>query len=272
MNCRVCGVSPLRHYATKNGYEVLKCPGCGFGQVDVTQEDLSRLYEEAYWKGETTPGWAQSEDAPIPPAYVYWLEQQLRLLPRGPGPLRVLEIGPGLGGMMAGYLRREHPGIEYEAIEISEFAAESLAARGFTIHTGGLTTGSIVEACRGRFDLVVGTEVIEHDPDPHAFAAAIRAVLKPGGWCAFSTGNIDGLISRWNKVKWYYLDPPLHVSYYTPKAFKTLFQQEGFDRVSSRRYGFNYIRLKVKTHIPGILLLSHLSGIATGMCLRARRM
>ena len=96
-------------------------------------------------------------------------------------------------------------------------------------------------------------------------------MLKPGGWCAFTTGNIDGLISRWNKKNWYYLDPPLHVSYYTPKAFRTLFQQEGFDRQSVQRFGFNYISLKLKTHIPGILLLSDLLGIATGMTVQARR-
>jgi len=271
MNCRVCNASDPKHYATKNGYEVLKCTHCGFGQVAVTQQDLDRLYEEAYWRGDTSPNFSQAEAQPIFPSHIYWLGQQLRLFSKATAPLRVLEIGPGLGGMTAHYLRNHHPEIQYEAIEISELAAQTLAAQGFTIHTGGVTAAAIVEACRGRFDLILGTEVIEHDPDPHGFASSIHAMLKPGGWCAFTTGNIDGLIARWKKQDWYYLDPPLHVSYYTPRSFKTLFQQEGFEHLSARRYGFNYISLKLKTHIPGILLLSHLTGIATGMSIRAQR-
>lgn len=269
--CRVCAAH-TRPYATKNGFEVVQCTACGFGQVPVTPADLSKLYEEAYWRGETTPHYGQSEDQPIFPSHVYWVEEQLRVAGKRQGtPLRVLEIGPGLGGTTAFYLQRQHPEIQYEAIEISDFAAQSLAARGLTVHTGGITSPAIIDACRDRFDLVLGTEVIEHDPDPHAFAAAVHAMLRPGGWCAFTTGNLDGGISRWKKADWYYLDPPLHVSYYTPRAFNRLYTSEGFTHIGVQRYGFNYIDLKLKTHLPGILLLSHLTGISTGMCVRAQR-
>lgn len=271
MKCRICDSDSLKHYAVLNKYEILKCSQCGFGQVPITAEGLALLYNEDYFSGNTTENWSQAENQVIPPSYVYWLEEQLNRLPERTGPVRVLEIGPGLGGMMAGHIQSRRPEAQYEAIEISDYAARRLRERGFTIHLGGITTPSIVEACRGRFDLIIGTEVIEHDPDPHAFAQAVHAILKPGGWCAFTTGNIDGLISRWNKGKWYYLDPPLHVSYYTPRAFRLLFQQEGFDQLSVQRYGFNYIALKLKSHIPGILLLSHLTGVSTGMTIRARR-
>lgn len=270
MRCRICDSNYLKPYFTVNGYEILKCSRCGFGQVPITAEGLALLYNEDYWSGDTTDKWSQSENQPIGAPHTYWLNKQLSLCPEN-SKLLVLEIGPGLGGSIAGYFQEHRPDVLYEAIEISDYAADRLDARGFTIHHGGVTTPSIIEACRGRFDLIIGTEVIEHDPDPHAFARAVHAMLKPGGWCSFTTGNIDGLISRWNKGKWYYLDPPLHVSYYTPKAFRILFQQEGFDRLSVQHYGFNYISLKLKTHIPGILLLSDLMSISTGMTVRARR-
>ena len=271
MNCRACESPSLKLWATKDGYDVFQCTQCGFGQAPVTQQDLDRLYEEAYWRGETTSNFSQAEDQPIFPSHIWWTEQQLRLIAGNPAPIRLLEIGPGLGGTRARYLREHHPGIQFEAIEISEFAAQSLTAQGFTIHTGSITTPAIIAALRGRFDLIVGTEVIEHEPEPHAFAAAAHAMLKPGGWSAFTTGNIDGVIARRKKADWYYLEPPLHVSYYTPKAFKTIFQKAGFDRLSAARYGFNHIDLKLKTHIPGILLFANLTGISTGMTLRAHR-
>src|SRR5262249_28811985 len=143
--------------------------------------------------------------------------------------------------------------------------------REFTVFEGRVTDPSTIESCRERYDLIFGTEVIEHDPEPHAFAGAVHEMLKPGGWAAFTTGNINGWIARLSGEKWYYLDPPAHVSYYTPTAVKVLFREAGFSPVQVQRYGFSYINLKLKTHLPGILLMTHLSNISTGMSISAQR-
>ena len=100
---------------------------------------------------------------------------------------------------------------------------------------------------------------------------SVHEMLRPGGWAAFTTGNIDGGISRWNKERWYYLDPPAHVSYYNPRSVRQLFGTENFSHISVACYGFNYMNLKLKTHLPGILALTHLSKISTGMSIAAQR-
>jgi SAM-dependent methyltransferase len=161
--------------------------------------------------------------------------------------------------------------MEFAVIEISEYACERLAARGFNVYKGRVTEKTTVDACRGRFDLIFGIEVIEHDPEPHSFLRAVHDMLRPGGWAAFTTGNIDGLMARWNGERWYYLDPPAHVSYFTPRAVRQVLGAQGFEKISVGRYGFNHIALKLKTHLPGILALTHLCNVSTGMSIVAQR-
>jgi len=268
IQCRVCS-SELKFYVRKNDHDVMKCVVCGFGQVNVTAAEISDFYDKAYFSGEKAH-FEQVENADAPRYHRYWIEKNLDRISKD-HKLRVLEIGPGLGAPIAGYLRRDHPEIEFAAIEISDYASERLEARGFEIHRGRVTDTKTLHKCRAKYDLIFGTEVIEHDPEPHGFIQAVHDMLKPGGWAAFTTGNIDGGMSRWKKEEWYYLDPPAHVSYFNPRSVKQLFGSEGFEKVSVGCYGFNYIELKLKTHLPGILLLAHLSKISTGMSIAAQR-
>jgi 2-polyprenyl-3-methyl-5-hydroxy-6-metoxy-1,4-benzoquinol methylase len=268
MNCRICSAVVVP-YVKKNGYDVFQCKHCGFGQTDVTQDEISNFYDKAYFDGEKAH-FGQPENDPIRPTHRFWIEQQLAHLPNNQ-PLNVLEIGPGLGGPIAGYIQHEYPNVNYAAIEISEYASERLRARGLTIYNGRVVDPDILEACRGKYDLVFGTEVIEHDLQPHQFVSAVHDMLKPGGRAAFTTGNLRGFMSRWNKEKWYYLDPPAHVSFYTPKAVRHVFAASGFCNIRAMRYGFNHIGVKLKTHVPGLLLLTHFANISTGMTISAHR-
>jgi SAM-dependent methyltransferase len=259
----------VKPHLSKNGYDVLKCVKCGFGQVNVSADEIAEFYDKAYFDGERA-GFSQQEHCEARPEHRYWIEKNLGRLPGG-SVLRILEIGPGLGAPIGAYFQHVYPQIDYEAIEISDYACERLAARGFNVFKGRVTETTTIDACRGKFDLIFGIEVIEHDPEPHAFVRAVHDMLKPGGWAAFTPGNIDGLMARWNKERWYYFDPPAHLSYFTPRAVKQVFGAEGFESVSVQRYGFNYIAMKLRTHLPGILALTHLSNISTGMSIAAQR-
>ncbi len=269
MTCKICKSNRLRKLYFLQNYQIWQCPDCGFGQVDISAQELTAFYDKAYFGGEKARFGQQADDE-IRPSHRFWLERQLRLS-GADKPLSVLDIGPGLSAQFGEHLRAHRPRMHYEAIEISEFAVGSLRSRGFTTHQGQCSDPGILDACRGRFDLVVGTEVIEHDPEPHLFMGAVYAMLKPGGRCAFTTGNLSGWVARKQGAGWYYLDPPAHVSYYTPKSADLLFNSEGFTAVKNWKVGFNYITLKLKTHIPGILSLAHLMSLPTGMTISAQR-
>jgi len=259
-------------YVVKNGFEVYRCPACGFGQVDVAEEVLAAFYDKDYFAGEKA-GFAQEEHEAISVARRRWIENELLKL-QGRGPLAVLEIGPGLGGPIAGYFERERPADSYAAIEFSGYAAERLWARGLEVYTGRVVEPALMERLRGRFDFVFGTEVIEHDMDPHGFLGAVRAMLKPGGRAAFTTGNLSGWMSRRHKANWYYLDPPAHVSLFTPKAARRAMTDEGFVRFGVTRYGFQHLEVAERAPAflrPAILWATDATNVSTGMTISGER-
>ena len=271
MSCRICR-TPVKFFARKNGFDVMQCPACGFGQVDVPPQVLATFYDREYFSGEKA-SFAQRENEEVSAARRFWIEGELaKLTVRGP--LRVLEIGPGLGGPIAGYFERERKGDYYAAIEFSEHAAQRLRARGFEVWTGRVMEPQILQACRGRFDFVFATEVIEHDLEPHAFLRAVHDMLTPGGRAAFTTGNLDGQMARRRKADWYYLDPPAHVSFYTPRSAHKAMTDAGFKNFGVKRYGFRHIDIAAR--FPAFLRRSLLwatdvANVSTGMTISAVR-
>jgi SAM-dependent methyltransferase len=269
LTCNVCDSSQLQPLYKIRDYDIYRCKECGFAQVPISAEKLHNLYDKAYFRGERA-NFQQATDAPLSAAMQYWLEEFLP--PRHTSTsLSLLEIGPGLSGAVARHLSLTRPDIVYEAVELSEYATEHLRQCGFVVHCGAISAPETASSCSGRFDFVIGTEVIEHDPNPKAFAKCVYEYLKPGGSCRFTTGNVDGIMARWHKQNWYYFDPPAHVSYFSPRSADRLFRGAGFRNVDSYRTGFNYIDLKLRTRLPGILTLAHLLSIPTGMVIRASK-
>ena len=273
MACRICAAA-VAPYLEKNGYTVFRCPRCGFGQVDVSPAMLADFYDQSYFKGDKAD-FDQEEHGGFRPAYKIWIEEQLKPLWGRPA-LRVLELGPGLGGPMAGYLTREHKDVAYTGIEFSEYATERLQARGLDVHHGRVVDAEYAEKFRGAFDLVFATEVIEHDLEPIKFLESVHAMLKPGGRAAFTTGNLDGLMARTQKAKWYYMDPPAHVSFFTPRSARRAFMATGFVEPHVTRWGFRHI--EVADGLPlgaagkrALLWLTDVANISTGMTISAKK-
>jgi SAM-dependent methyltransferase len=240
--------------------------------VDVSPDVLASFYAKDYFNGEKA-SFAQQESEPISLPRRRWIEYELKTF-AGRGPLRVLEIGPGVGGPIAGFFERERPADTYAAVEFSEYAAERLRARGLDVWTGRVVDPGILDACRGRYDFVFGTEVIEHDLDPHGFLQAVQSMLMPGGRAAFTTGNLDGWMSRRGKEAWYYIDPPAHVSYFTPRSAAKAMTAAGLSNFEVTRYGFRHLEIveKVPAFLRGALLwATHLFNVSTGMTIRAER-
>jgi hypothetical protein len=118
---------------------------------------------------------------------------------------------------------------------------------------------------------VVATEVIEHDPDPRGFAQGMFDALRPGGVACPSTGNFDGIMARIKKNEWYYLDPPAHPVYYTPRSIVRLLKDVGFSAVDVECIGYNYIELYLRYPVPGFLQLVQMIRLPTGMTVVATK-
>lgn len=101
--------------------------------------------------------------------------------------LRVLDVGCG-GGLVAEPLARLGAfvvGIDPEPINV-KVAREHAAAIGLAVDYRAETLEAVAERCE-QFDLVTALEVIEHVPDPAAFARGLAAVTRLGGLIVIST-------------------------------------------------------------------------------------
>jgi SAM-dependent methyltransferase len=264
MRCKICG-GPTSKYASYGKFELEKCRECGFGQTNVTPDDIRDFYESAYFSGDTAR-FSQSHEEEIDQGKKGWIDKFVQ-----GQDISCLEIGPGPAAMVPGYLAKTRSRLSYEAVEVSRDASEQLRERGFVVHTGKIYDDDIGEAVSGRFDYVVATEVIEHDLNPMKFVSGMFDALRPGGRACLTTGNFDGMVARFKGAKWYYIDPPAHVVFYTPRSARRLFIDAGFRKVSVNCVGLSYIRRNQRFPIPGLLQLVHALQLPTGMTIYAEK-
>jgi SAM-dependent methyltransferase len=81
------------------------------------------------------------------------------------------------------------------------------------------------------FDVVTLNHVLEHIPDPNEELREIRRILKDGGTLLLSTPNIDSLQFKISKERWFGLDLPRHLYYYSYETIVTMLEKNGFDVV-----------------------------------------
>jgi len=102
----------------------------------------------------------------------------------------VLDAACGLGYGSA-ILACDHPAVRVVGIDQSEFAIRYAAAN-FSLPNTEFRTGEATRLAAftdNSVDLVVSFETLEHLPDPLAFLAEVRRVLKPGGRLIGSVPN-----------------------------------------------------------------------------------
>lgn len=144
--------------------------------------------------------------------------------------LEVLEIGTG-SGFFLDFAHERFPNSRFSGVEYDERLLAETAAR--ATHAD-LIQGNAenFDLGKGRFDLVVSFQVIEHLYNPGAMLDNVRAHLKPGGIFMVTTPNLSGLGARLMKDKWHgYRDD--HVSMKGKDDWDRLIASHGFSPLYS---------------------------------------
>jgi SAM-dependent methyltransferase len=95
------------------------------------------------------------------------------------------------------------------------------------------------------FDALTMWDVIEHLSDPLADLRHAYALLKPGGWMAVHTMDIDSLFARLMGTRWPWL-MEMHVYYFSRRTLGAMLERAGF-RVARIRPQGRFLRLKYLT-------------------------
>lgn len=166
---------------------------------------------------------------------VRWLVRTAMLLPpvhkkvtMGLGPMllpyreggRLLDVGCGNGAYLA---LMKQLGWDVAGVEIDPKAAE-IARKHLSIpvYVGSLANAPFAE---GYFDAVTMSHVIEHVEDPVGFVLQAARYLKRGGWLVIVTPNAASLGMRMFGKHWYALQPPQHLTLFTPKSLEMCIQR-----------------------------------------------
>lgn len=163
--------------------------------------------------------------------------------------LDVLEIGTG-SGFFLDFAKESFPnsrfsGVEYDQRLLKETLSRAPYAKVIQGNAENFDLG------KGRYDLVVSFQVIEHLYNPSAMLENVRSHLKPGGIFLVTTPNLSGLGARWMKDKWHgYRDD--HVCLKGKEEWERLISSGGFTTCYSGSTFFSGVPLLNKLPL-GIL-------------------
>jgi SAM-dependent methyltransferase len=230
MNESTAGAHRGERIHEKNGFSVIACEVCGFTHAYPvpSAEELEHVYRHEYYATEKPlyieryredqTWWDLVNDDRLDDLEAVLGGRRGRLLDVGSGPGLFLERGRSRGWSVVG-------------IEPSSQAAAHSKSRGLEIVEEFLDAQ--IGPRLGRFDAVHSAAVFEHLPDPAGMLEVIREMLLPGGALVVVVPNDENPIQRaavaTQGLEPWWVGPPHHLNYFTPKSLSALIARSGFD-------------------------------------------
>jgi SAM-dependent methyltransferase len=226
--CPLCGngqVVPFmtaadRFHWRPEEYDLMRCTGCSYVWLADPPKpaEMGPHYSEDYHRvimaaGENSgPGrWQRQHDT----------------IMRHKNGGAILDIGCSSGGFLKA-MRGEAwklYGIEMEA----STAEKAKAATGAEVFVGEALDAPFPDE---SFDVITGFDLLEHVYHPREFLAKVQRWLKPGGIVYLGLPNIDSWEARMLGTYWYGLELPRHLSHFSPRSLRHVFNSLGFQEVS----------------------------------------
>jgi SAM-dependent methyltransferase len=235
VSCTLCGSDAVcwsrqirDHARIDSSYTLVKCASCGLVYLNPRPD-----YEEILAR---SPAYQSMMDEMLEKLRASWVgrlglrlmrDARTRTTPGG----RLLDIGCARGdfALRMSTLGWEAHGIELDG-EAAQFASE---VRGLRV-LQGRAEDRLPEYGRESFDLVTMWHVLEHVEDPSRVLAEVHRVLRPGGRVVVEVPNYDSLISAMLGKYWYSLEPPFHLTHFTPATLRRMLEIRDFRSVQLR--------------------------------------
>jgi SAM-dependent methyltransferase len=149
-----------------------------------------------------------------------------------PAGARYLEVGCGFGLTLDFAIRGL--GWTGRGLDPSPFAAAGREALGLPIEGRYLR----LEDADDDHDVVMVSEVIEHVPDPHAFARILRAALAPGGVLLLTTPAAEAAVPQTPPgLLVPLLSPGYHLVLQSARSLEAVLREAGFGTVEVQKVG-----------------------------------
>ena len=235
VDCPFCKSSRYRlYYYVSYSWvmlSVVECEDCGhvFTNPVPTPEALRRYYTTDYFSSPIR-GYPPSIEASLKqPGPWSWrhdeFNYQLDILGKiAPIKGKLLEIGPGWGGMLYWALQK---GVdEVHALDISHSVLEYVSGNlNCQTYCGFL---SEVELPPESFDIIIANQVIEHSLQPKEDMIKCHNLLKENGRLLLVTPNLDSFLSQQQRAYWRAIRGGNHYQHFTPDFISNRLREAGF--------------------------------------------
>lgn len=247
-------------YGYEGSFQIVQCQGCGLVYLNPrpAASELPKLYPEAYLSHSVVQdvnvdrsrlgfgrivgaakkrlsqvyfstrrqdvGLETLAQAAILPTDLYARALGHIIYPDPPAAGgRALDVGCGSGRLLKVL---KDLGWEVFGLEPSGAAADKARELvGSRIAVGSVPGSSF---CRGTFDFIVASHVLEHTVSPAQVLREIHDMLKDGGCLLLVVPNYASTASRIFGTDWYHLDPPRHLFHFDPHTLRNYLSRSGF--------------------------------------------
>jgi 2-polyprenyl-3-methyl-5-hydroxy-6-metoxy-1,4-benzoquinol methylase len=176
MPCPVCGADS-RFASGFSDIHLFRCPDCRHCFTDLNALEKVEQYGPEYFQ-ETHRNWFEHPDERL-------FERIRRVIAELCPGAAVLDVGCGNGNLLR-YLRAKDSALRLTGIDY----APNPPAKGIEYLCGDFMTWNTGR----KFDVVTSLQVIEHVPNPMAFAARLAELCKAGGLVITSTINEQSIL------------------------------------------------------------------------------
>jgi len=229
--CWLCGSTQIRDLYQVNGFTLTRCGECSLRFIRELADDayLKELY--TFMPGQENGEKREYLKIYLDPANETNLKYSFRILAGkvrrrfkpfgGEVPLKLLDLGCSIGALLDFF-----PDWDVYGIEIEETMGNIAKQKHKNIVIGNMKDADFDD---NFFDCITILDALDHTNDPvHVVKNSCRQ-LKQNGMIAIKVHNINCLLAKLTGKRFYAIQPPAHLTYFSLKTLKQLLAACGFE-------------------------------------------
>ena len=229
-SCPACDSSNWVVLPPKDGFRLYRCQACRLIRAAGTWPRLDRERSLQSDYRAYLERWLSERRSSGPG---YSVDQRLDLIERWVAPGELIDVGCGVGDLLAAAGSRG-----WEATGIEPYAPAAQAARAQGLRVEQRAWEEIVLPREG-LAAVVFFDSLEHLVAPLRALRVAAAALQPGGVVAITTPDADSWLARLMGRRWPNLFPLEHRFCFNRSCLRLLVRRAGLRIVEQRRVGYN---------------------------------
>ena len=222
--------------------DLYRCKNCNFIQA-AKASDLTKYYEKMIDEEyeETRKERFLQED--------YIIKKFISYNKSGK---KLLDVGCGSGILLEASKKYR---FQSTGVEPSKWLFKKAIKRGLDVRCGVLEDIPNSQ----KFDVITLADVIEHVTNPMEILKQIKSRLTPEGIGVIVTPNVDSLIAKILRWKWWHYRVA-HVGYFSKNTIKLALEKSGYQVLSIKNtrwfFSLDYLIKRISTYLPKFMRIS----------------